>query len=71
MKFNYDNKNFEKYGFVGRKEDIENHFKLREYTKYKYLFCNEDIQNMLKIYVNLELLIIQMEINILEKNIII
>ena len=46
MKYNYDNKDFEKCGYIGRKEDIENHFKLCGYIKYKCIFCNEDILQM-------------------------
>ena len=45
-KYDYHLKEFKNCGFRGRKQDMENHFKLCGYTKYKCIFCNEDILQM-------------------------
>ena len=45
-KYNYNYKIFEKCGYTGNKINIENHFKLCAFIKYKCLFCNEDILQM-------------------------
>ena len=39
MKYNYTLKDFEKCGFIGDKLNIENHFKLCGYNKFRCLFC--------------------------------
>ena len=46
MKYNYKKKGFEKCYFSGGKEEMENHFILCGYVKYKCIFCNEDILQM-------------------------
>ena len=45
-KYNYNYKDFEKCGYIGRKIDIEKHFKICAYIKYKSLFCNKYILQM-------------------------
>ena len=42
-KYNYNYKNFEKCGYIGKKIDTEKHFKLCAYIKYICIFCNKDI----------------------------
>ena len=46
MKYNYDYKEFEKCGYIGKKLDIQKHFKLCAYNKYNCIFCNKDILQM-------------------------
>ena len=46
MKYNSNYKDFEKCGYQGNKLDIENHFKLCAYIKYKCSFCNKIILQM-------------------------
>ena len=42
-KYNYNEREFEKCGYIGNKKDIENHLKICGYIFYKCLFCNENI----------------------------
>ena len=42
-KYNYNKKEFEKCGYIGNKENMENHIKICGLIKYKCLFCNENI----------------------------
>ena len=42
-KYNYLNKEFEKCNYIGNIKEIENHFKLCAFIKYKCIFCKEII----------------------------
>ena len=45
-KYNYKNKEFEKCGYLGDKEEIRKHFNCCAFFKNKCLFCNEEILEM-------------------------
>ena len=42
-KYNYTNKTFEPCHYIGKKKEIEDHFKTCAFLQYKCIFCNEDI----------------------------
>ena len=42
-KYNYKLKEFKNCGYIGKRKEMKNHFKLCGYTKYKCIFCNEEI----------------------------
>ena len=45
-KYNFQNKEFEKCGYLGKEKEIENHFYLCALNKNKCIFCNKDIYQM-------------------------
>ena len=45
-KYNYENIEFEKCGYIGNKKELKNHFNLCAFYKMKCLFCNENIEQM-------------------------